>query len=72
LLSTVEDANCWNRLVNRNIKQVVADAYYENAHKLPDRVRRQLSVDALAQIFMHMVVPAIEMLRDSDVEGQDG
>lgn len=65
LRATVADANRWNRLENGNIKQLVADAYYDNAHKLPDRVRNQLSVDALAQIFMHMVVPGIEKLRES-------
>ena len=49
-----------------NVKQECADVYYDNLKLLPERIKKVLSVDALAEIFRIMVVPAIDKARAID------
>jgi len=49
-----------------NVTQEAADVYYANAAKLPKNVKSKLSLHDYSEIFIHMVVPAIDKARKLD------
>jgi hypothetical protein len=55
-----------------NVKQEAADTYYEAFETLPDRIKKRLSLDMLAEVFHVMVVPAIDEVRRLDREHRAG
>lgn len=54
-----------------NVKQECADEYYAHMKDLPERLRKKISCDMLAEIFRNMVVPAIDKVRALDREHRE-
>jgi hypothetical protein len=54
-----------------NVKQECADVYYAYFDSLPDRLKKKLSVEMLAEIFRTMVVPTIDKARALDREHRE-
>ena len=53
-----------------NVKQECCDVYYENYENLPEGLRKKISLYMLSEIFMNMVVPAIDKARQLDRDGK--